>query len=143
MELHSETGTVRLEDTMNRYDDIINLPHYEPHHKRMSMSNRAAQFAPFSALTGHNDAIAETARLTSEKIELTNEEKDRLSRRLVYALDHKMPVDITYFRPDQFKTGGAYVTVSGYIKKIDETEGLITLIDGLSISVHSVLLIEI
>lgn len=143
MELHSETGTVRLEDTMNRYDDIINLPHYEPHHKRMFMSNRAAQFAPFSALTGHNDAIAETARLTSEKIELTNEEKDRLSRRLVYALDHKMPVDITYFRPDQFKTGGAYVTVSGYIKKIDETEGLITLIDGLSISVHSVLLIEI
>lgn len=119
------------------------MPHHEPDRPRMSLANRAAQFAPFSALTGYDDAIAETARLTSEKIELTEAEKDRLSRRLVYAFDHKLPVDITYFRPDQFKSGGAYVTVSGYIKKIDETEGAITFIDGLTISVHSVLLIEI
>lgn len=109
----------------------------------MSLANRAAQFAPFAALNGHDDAIAETARLTSEKVELTEAEKDRLSRRIIYAFDHKLPIDLTYFKPDSFKEGGAYITVSGYIKKIDETEGLITFIDGLKVDIHSVLLIEI
>ena len=94
---------------MSRYDDIINLPHHVSKTRTlMSMENRAAQFAPFAALTGHDAAIAETARLTSEKPELSLEELDRLSRRLAYAVEKDAIVTITFFQPDAFKNGGSY-----------------------------------
>lgn len=115
---------------MSKYDEIIDLPHYEPRHKRMTMENRAAQFAPFAALTGHSAAIAETARLTDSMTELSTDEQTRLSRILNYAYEKQSEVSITYFLPDQMKTGGKYENIRGRIKKIDGIERIIILSDG-------------
>ncbi|MDE6560030.1 MAG: YolD-like family protein [Muribaculaceae bacterium] len=115
---------------MSRYDDIIDLPHYEPKHKRMTMENRAAQFAPFAALTGHGAAIAETARLTDNMTELSTDEQLRLSRILNYAYEKHIQVTLTYFLPDTRKAGGKYENASGIIKKIDETDRILTLSNG-------------
>lgn len=123
-------GTGRLEAIMSRYDDIIDLPHYEPRHKRMTMENRAAQFAPFAALTGHGAAIAETARLTDSMTELSVDEQLRLSRILNYAYEKQVEVILTYFLPDSMKAGGKYEKVSGIIKKIDLTERITILSNG-------------
>ncbi len=118
---------------MSRYDDIIDLPHYEPKHKRMTMENRAAQFAPFAALTGHSAAIAETARLTDSMTELSADEQSRLSRILNYAYERQTEINITYFLPDKMKEGGKYENIRGRIKKIDEMERIIILSGGIII----------
>ena len=104
------------------YDDIINLPHHvSATHKHMAMRPRAAQFAPFAALSGHDAAIAETARITLSRPELSDEQIQELSRRLAYALSQPgLPeLSITFFRPDCRKSGGGYVTVLGSIKRIE------------------------
>lgn len=107
-----------------KYDDIINLPHHESKkHPRMSNEARAAQFAPFAALTGYDDVIKETARLTSERIEINEELKAILDAKLQIIHDKissKLEVTFTYFVPDTKKDGGSYVTVVGNVKKIDE-----------------------
>lgn len=115
---------------MSRYDDIIELPHPEPKHPRMALENRAAQFAPFAALTGHGAALAETARLTDTMLELSGEEQMRLSRRLNTAYELHMEVTITHFLPDRLKSGGIYESICGKIKKIDESERTVILEDG-------------
>lgn len=123
------------------YDDIINLPHHvSGRHPQMSLYNRAAQFAPFAALSGHDDAIEETARLTDEQRELTQGESEELNRKLIYLLqrDENTPVDILYFQPDSRKRGGSYRTVSGMIKRIEGIEGRIVLTDGTSIPLDAV-----
>ena len=128
---------------MSRYDDIFNLPHHVSKTRTpMSMENRAAQFAPFAALTGHDVAIAETARLTSEKPELSPEELDKLSRRLIYAMEKDAVIRITHFQPDSFKQGGRYCQTEGKVKKIDEVDGMIILSDKQAIPLDSVLSIE-
>ncbi len=114
----------------HKYDDIINLPHHvSSRHPQLSALDRAAQFSPFAALTGHDAAIQETARLTEEFVELDEDGKEALDERLQLireVLRHRgasgdMPeIEVTYFRPDQKKSGGAYVTVRGKVKKIDE-----------------------
>lgn len=126
----NETETDRLEGIMNRYNDIIDLPHYEPRHKRMTMENRAAQFAPFAALTGHGAAINETTRLTESMSELSVDEQLRLSRILNYAYERQIEVKITYFLPDQKKEGGKYEDIKGKIRKVDDIERVILLSDG-------------
>ncbi len=108
----------------------------------MSMANRAAQFAPFAALTGHDAAIVETARFTSEKPELSTVELDKLSRRLVYAIEKDAVVRITYFQPDSIKQGGSYCQTEGKVKKIDKVDGLIILCDKQSIPLGHVMNIE-
>lgn len=108
----------------------------------MSMENRAAQFAPFAALSGHDAAIAETARLTAEKQELSLEELDKLSRRLVYAVEKDAVIKITFFQPDAFKQGGSYKQVVGQIKKIDEIDSLIILKDKQTIPLDCIIRIE-
>ena len=118
---------------MSRYDDIIDLPHYEPKHKRMTLENRAAQFAPFAALTGHGAAIAETARLTDSMTELSTDEQLRLSRILNYALEKHVEVSVIYFLPDTRKAGGRYENAKGIIKNIDETDRVLTLSNGSTI----------
>lgn len=118
---------------MSRYDDIINLPHYEPKHKRMPVENRAPQFAPFAALTGHDAAIAETARVTDRMVELSPEEHLRLSRRLNFAFENHAAISITYFQRDRYKQGGSYLVAHGFIKKIDEIERSIILLDSQTI----------
>ena len=103
---------------MSRYEDIIGLPHHvSAVRPPMPMSNRAAQFAPFAALSGHDEAIAETARATVEKPELSADELDRLSRRLMYAMERKAEIRIIYFQPDATKRGGDCRQMSGVISK--------------------------
>ena len=128
---------------MSKYDDIINLPHYVSHTRPpMSMENRAAQFAPFAALTGHNEAINETARQTSSKIELSEGDLANLTKRLDYAIQLQSPVTITYFQPDSHKEGGQYVSARGIIKKIDEYDGCIIFTDKRSIRLADILTID-
>ena len=127
---------------MGKYDDIINLPHHvsqtRPH---MSVRDRAAQFAPFAALTGYGDAIDETARLTGKKIELDDEKKRAIELRLIAAFENSdvsPMVTVTHFRPDEKKTGGEYVKTVGKIKKIDETEKIVLMSDGKKISIDDI-----
>ena len=129
---------------MGAYDDIIDLPHpTSARHPRMSMTDRAAQFSPFAALTGHGAAIQETARLTDRKIELTEDEKAVLDEKLCLLLDAGGEAVFTYFLPDEKKkNGGAYVTAAGSIKKLDLLERRVILTDGAIIPVEDILEIE-
>lgn len=131
---------------MGRYDDIIDLPHHvSTTHHRMSMLERAAQFQPFRALTGYEDAVRETARLTDERVELTEDEKallDAKLQRLADRLDSHPQVTLTWFRPDKRKTGGAYVTTTGQIRKIDDFEGALILLGGERIVIENILDIQ-
>ena len=116
---------------MGKYDDIINLPHHvSDYHKPMPMANRAAQFAPFAALSGYEDAIYETSRLTEAFKELSDDEKNLLSRKLNYAIENLSLTEITYFVPDKTKAGGSYKRVIGKIKKWDEYENILVMKDG-------------
>lgn len=113
-----------LEDNNNHeYDDIIDLPHPTSRkHPRMSLHDRAAQFAPFAALTGHKEAIRETARITGEKAELSDEMMAELNERMNIIRDNigtEQIIEVAYFVPDEKKSGGEYVTCSGIVKKID------------------------
>lgn len=107
---------------MNPYDDIINLPHHvSRNHPQMSIRDRAAQFSPFAALAGYEDAVAETGRLTEEKRELSATEQAELNQRLCFLAEHlkdQPKVSIEYFVPDERKSGGACRAVNGSIKKI-------------------------
>lgn len=108
----------------HRYDDIIDQPHWQsPTRPRMSRLNRAAQFAPFAALTGYNAALLETGRLTDEFKELDESRKAELDEKLRYLAAHlreEPQVLITYFRPDGKKEGGAYFSAAGVVRKVDE-----------------------
>lgn len=112
-----------------RYDDILHLPHHvSSKREQMTMADRAAQFSPFAALTGHDAAIRETARLTDRKIELTEDALSDLDRSYRKLIDHPetgSAVQITYFQPDERKTGGAYISSLGIVKKIDTAQRLI------------------
>lgn len=118
----------------DRYDDIIDLPHpISKKHPRMPLLDRAAQFAPFAALTGHDSAIKETARLTEEEIELDENSRELLDIRLQYLqerLSERPEVTVTFFQPDARKSGGAYVTVTGVVKKVDAYARRLVFEDG-------------
>ena len=126
----------------NRYDKIINLPHHvSTTRPQMPMSDRAAQFAPFAALTGYDSAIKETGRLTDERIELDEEALAALDRKyqlLIEALDDAPEVTIIYFQPDERKAGGQYVSATGTVKKVDTFGRRILLQDGTRIPLDSV-----
>ena len=131
---------------MSKYNGIIYLPHHvsktRPH---MPMSDRAAQFAPFAALTGYDSAIKETGRLTDERLELDEEALTALDMRyqlLIDALDEEPEVEITYFKPDERKAGGEYISVTGAVKKVNDFERLITMQDGMKIPMDDVLSID-
>jgi len=108
---------------MGNYDDIINMPHHtSPIRPRMSARERAAQFSPFAALTGYDAAIAETGRLTDARMELDENEREMLDEKLrviAELISEKPSVSVTCFRPDERKSGGAYLTATGRVKKID------------------------
>ncbi len=128
------------------YEDIINLPHHvSTKRPQMSMLDRAAQFSPFAALTGYDAAIKETGRLTDEKIEMDEASLNMLNMKfqlLVEALGDEHEVSFTYFKPDETKAGGAYVTATGIVKKVDDYERLITMVDGAKIPMDDVYSIE-
>lgn len=131
---------------MNEYGDIINLPHHvSSRHPQMSMINRAAQFAPFAALTGHAAAIEETARLTDEQHELADEDSEALNQTLAYlreTINEHPTITITYFEPDKKKAGGAYKTIEGQLQNIDDYNQSIVLKSGEAIPLKSVLDIQ-
>ena len=118
----------------HRYEDIMNLPHHaSSSHPSMPVPNRAAQFLPFAALTGYDAAIQETARLTEEKAELTEDRRAVLDEQLLQLeaqAEGHPELTITFFAPDERKSGGTYRTVSGMLKKIDHYEGILILADG-------------
>lgn len=130
----------------NNYDDIIDLPHHvSATRPQMSMMDRAAQFSPFAALTGYDAAIKETARLTDQKIDLDDYEKEEINDKIQLITEHlgeDFEVVITYFQPDSRKSGGAYVDAVGIVKKIDEYDRVIILQDGKKIPIDDILDID-
>ena len=129
------------------YDDIIHLPHHvSRNHPQMPRSGRAAQFASFAALTGYEAAVGETARLTAEKRELSSQEAEELNRRLVDLLSHlkdRPEVTIEYFVPDDRKSGGAHVTVTGVVKRISAADRIVTMESGELIPTDEITSLEI
>lgn len=127
----------------SKYENMLDMPHYEPrNHPRMTMEQRAAQFAPFAALTGYSAAIAETGRLTGSRVVLEEDDLQALDRRMSYLKEHLKDcpeVEFTYFKPDALKDGGEYVTVTGTVKKIDEPSGTVFLTSGERIPASDIL----
>ena len=125
----------------NSYDDIINLPYRKSSfRKSMSMDNRAAQFAPFAAVVGHDKAIEETARLTQSKVELDDYEKTEINHRIMYAVKHTdTPVRVVYFVPDTEKDGGSYATAEGLLTELREFERELVIDDSIVISIDQIL----
>lgn len=128
------------------YDDIIGLPHHVSNkHSRMKRLDRAAQFSPFAALTGYGAAIEETARRTGERLELDEYEKAVLNGRLqtiAKRLSERPEAAITYFRPDEKKEGGAYVTAAGPVKKLNAYERIVVMADGTRIPIEDIIDIQ-
>ena len=127
----------------NKYKDIINLPHHvSKRHPQMSMEDRAAQFGAFAALTGFEDEIEETGRLTDKKINLDEEQKNIINMKLE-ALKEKMKlkpkISISYFIPDSKKDGGKYVTKVGIAYKIDEFKKILLLEDKTQIYIPEII----
>lgn len=131
---------------MSRYDDIIHLPHHVSQtHPQMSRESRAAQFSPFAALTGFGAVITETARRTERKIELDEHARQMLDERfrLIQAhLAEQPEASVTYYVEDGRKSGGAYVTVTGRVKKLDSLTQHVVLADGTSIPMDDVYAVD-
>ena len=132
---------------MGKYDDILNMPHHvsstRPH---MSMRDRAAQFSPFAALVGYDDAVKETARLTNEKQELTADKITDLNQKIAFLTenaDERPEITIEYFIPDEKKSGGRYVTLSGNFRRIDEYNHNMVFTSGEEIPLNDIFDIEI
>ena len=130
----------------HRYDEILYLPHHVSSvHPPMPVRDRAAQFAPFAALTGHGEAVKETARLTEKKIELDEDCKEALDRKLsaIQEMAKELPsIRVTYFVPDGKKDGGTYKEAVGKVKKIDGYRRWLLLGDGRKIPLDEILEIE-
>lgn len=125
------------------YDDILHLPHpTSKRHPRMPIVDRAAQFSPFAALTGHGAAIEETARVTDRRIELDEDAKEQLDQTLQLLLeriDEQPEITVTWFSPDKKKASGQYHTATGKLKRIDSREGRLILTDGNQIPLEDLL----
>lgn len=132
-----------MNEEINKYEDIINFPHHvSKRHPQMSMEARAAQFAPFAALTGYSDAIKETGRLTEERIEIDEELKTIIDCKLQIIQDKiqlKPKVTITYFLPDNKKSGGEYLTIVGNVKNIDMYNQVIKFTDNTIIPIDEII----
>lgn len=127
---------------MDDYSDIINLSRPVSKRPRMSLEQRSAQFAPFAALTGYEGQVKETARLTNKKIEINEELKEILSKKIQLIqekIKEQPQIEITYFIPDSKKDGGKYETVTNSVKKIDTYKGEIILIDGTTIAIDEII----
>ncbi|MBR5592522.1 MAG: hypothetical protein IKW46_00475 [Bacteroidaceae bacterium] len=129
----------------DKYADIINLPHHVSRtHPQMSMADRAAQFSPFAALTGHDAAIAEAARLTDERPILDESVKQEISNLLQLAsTDSNLALNIVYFVPDTRKAGGAYMEITGRIKNLLPHEGLIIMENDTRVKVENVVKVNL
>ena len=124
----------------HKYDDIIDLPHHQsPRRAGMPMTDRAAQFAPFAALTGYEDVIRETGRLTDSCTELTDSSLQMLNAQLCELAENPgMAVSVTWFQPDRVKSGGSYVVTSGCVKRIDTCHQILCMTDGVKIPLDAI-----
>lgn len=126
-------------EAWEKYADIIHLPHHvSPTRPPMSIEERGAQFSPFSALTGYDGAVRETARLTEQRMHLTDAAREELNSTLRFALEQGCRVSVTYFVQDEKKDGGSYERVSGRIKKADRYRGAIIMEDGFAIPLEDI-----
>lgn len=125
------------------YSDMLDMPHHVSiRHPRMSMDARAAQFAPFAALSGYGDAVDETVRRTDNKIDIDDGLKEALNNKLLVIKDNiknKPIVEFTYFIPDQRKSGGMYKTISGKVRKIDDYKHIVIMDDKLEIPIDDII----
>lgn len=132
---------------MNNYDDIINFPHHESKvHPKMSLYNRSAQFAPFAALTGYDDAIIETARLTDKRINIDDGLKELINNNLqkIESMVNEHPlIEVTYFVKDKKKDGGSYITINGNIKRIDTDNNLIILTNKTKVPISEIINVKL
>lgn len=127
----------------HKYDDIINLPHHvSARHPAMPLMDRAAQFSPFAALTGHEDAVRETARLTEDFTEPDEDRKEQMDRELRFLSAQGAEAEVTYFEPDLKKDGGAYRTVRGKVKKVDRYRRQLLFADGTALPMENIVAIE-
>ena len=128
------------------YEDIVDLPHHvSPTRPQMSRADRAAQFSSFAALTGHDAAVRETARLTASRIETAEDKRQELDLKqqlLAQVLPSHPEVTVTYFVPDSRKAGGAYITANGRLKRIDSRKRILLLEDHTEIPIDDVLELE-
>ena len=128
------------------YEDIVNLPrHISKVHPQATMADRAARFSPFAAISGYEDMVKEAARVTEERIDITDATKELLNEKLnmiVEFLDEEPEVTITYFEPDKKKDGGAYISITGTVKKIDEYERIVLMSDDKKIRIDEIYAIE-
>lgn len=135
-----------MKKDIHNYDDIINMTrHISSKHPQMKIIDRAAQFAPFAALTGHKESINEASRITDSKKELDENQKEILNNKLNYILlnlDKLLEIKITYFQADLKKSGGKYVTVLASIKKIDEYNKVLVLNNGKKIKIDDLYWLE-
>lgn len=145
-EYREEAEALTFKDSSNEYGDIIHLPHPESKkHPRMSMHDRAAQFSPFAALTGHDEAIKETARLTDERMDLDETIKTGLDEKVLFLmskLNEKPVVTITYFLKDEKKSGGSYEVAEGWIRKVDLYERVMIMEDRTRILIEDIVDID-
>lgn len=128
------------------YEDIVNLPpHISKKHPQPSMMDRAARFAPFAAITGYEEMVLEEARVTEEQIHLDEDAVALICEKINMIqefIDEEPEVKITYFEPDKKKSGGAYITITGTPKRVDEYEQILILIDGKKIKFDSIYRLE-
>lgn len=128
---------------VSQYEDIINLPHHvSKKYPQMPVTDRAAQFSPFAALTGYEDAIRETERRTEEKIELDDYTKEELNKKLMVIkenLNKNPEISVKYFIPDEKKEGGTYVNLKGIVKKIDEYRERLVFMDGTEVPLDDII----
>ena len=128
------------------YDDILHLARPQSKkHRPMPKEDRAAQFLPFAALTGYDDAVSETARLTEARVELDPQEAERIGERLAELAKRQKEqpeLSLLYYVPDARKAGGAYVTVSGRLRKITDFPRCIYLTDGSRIPIEDIVAVE-
>ena len=140
--ISSEEMLQAAEDAQRLYGDIIDLPHpVSQKHPPLTMQQKAAQFSPFAALSGYEEAIDETGRFTQEKLSLGEDRRAQLDEKLqkiVKSMEMQPQVSFTYFVPDLYKDGGEYLTVSGAVRKIDGVAGRVILASGLEIPVEDI-----
>lgn len=128
------------------YEDIVNLPpHISKKHSQPSMMDRAARFAPFAAITGYEEMVLEEARVTEERVDLDEGALSLLNEKLNMIqefIDEEPEIKITYFEPDKKKSGGAYIDITGTVKRIDEYECLVIMTDGKKIRIEDIYSLE-
>lgn len=124
------------------YEDIINIPrHISKTHPEASMADRAARFSPFAAISGYEDMVREAARVTEERIEITDAVKELLNEKLnmiAEFLGEEHEVTITYFEPDKKKSGGAYISITGVVKRIDELKRIVIMKNNKKIKIDDI-----